>query len=191
MKYARWQVDVAGLVACVALSGAAVAGGVWPMLDHQERRRQLRAELAASEAELADLESTLALAAERVAAVTDAMERSRLDLQPVGALNARIDELTRLATEAGVTVDEITPGAAASMPHVVSVAVRVGGRGSFAGCTAFLSGLARAFPDVRVETLRLAAAPAQPELGVALMADLTWFATGPCASAATLADQSR
>ena len=105
-----------------------------------------------------------------------ALADTPLRLQPMGAVNQRLALMTNLASEAGLTLNDIQPGKAALGAHFATVPIQVGGSGRFPTIVAFLNRLHTTFPDTGVTSFTLSGAPATPGAAVSFKIELAWHA---------------
>jgi Tfp pilus assembly protein PilO len=167
-------------VACIGLTVAAYAVGVRPLLarhQHEAAQRELLAERSAA---IADGNAALAGLNRELADAKEALARTPLRLQPAALINQRLEAVARLASECGVSLDEMRPGSPADSTHYQTVPIRIVGGGTYPACATFLRKLRRTFGDMGVSTF--SAANATPSARTALasfQAELVWFTETP------------
>ncbi len=153
------KIDAMGVLCLALLGGAAWWLGVQPV--HQARAAAMAARQSAADADaeatgqekgVAQLRLDLAEAQVRVAS-------SRVRLLSVDELNQRVGMLTRAASGAGLTIEQITPGQAEGKGRVVHVPIKLMAKATYSATSEFLAHLHEAFPDVSVTALKLESGP--------------------------------
>ena len=175
-RHALWQIDLGGFAVCAAMMLVVYLLGVQPLLDRRADAESSRRALSEKRQESADVLSALTTAKRELAGVEQALADTPLRLQPMGAVNQRLARMTALASEAGLTLNEIQPGKAALGTHYATVPIQVAGTGRFPTIVAFLNRLHTTFPDTGVTSFTLSGAPATPSAPVAFRIDLAWHA---------------
>lgn len=149
-----------GASVILAALGVVFFGGVRPIMEQRRVERAATVEAAALRVDL-NLARTEFAEVERARDEVEArVGSSRVELQPLGALNAQVAGLTALLEGAGLTIESMTPGQPERAARHASVRIRVVGRGSYTGATRALDALHGAFPDVHVELVRVRAGSA-------------------------------
>ncbi len=157
---ARRRVPRAGTVHAVSASLAVCAAAMFyfasirPAFERAERSSELAQAIdtasqgvLAAEQEEQRVRSELHRASSRLASVS-------IELVSIDARNERIAELTALADESGLAVDEITPGRVTSSELFDKVEIRLRGRGGYTDLARFIHLLSRDHPDTEVRTFR-------------------------------------
>jgi Tfp pilus assembly protein PilO len=167
-----WSVDLAGLACCAVLAGAGYMIAVVPVVRSREAVASLRSSIGGVEAngeQLLQITRTLDL---ELARVQSRLRSSSLELEPAERVNRRVNELTRLASESGLTLDEVLPRAPEEGSMFRTVPIHISGAGSFPDCARFVHSLRSELPDTTVESLRLVGGA---ETGT-FEFDLVWYA---------------
>lgn len=175
-RHALWQIDLGGFAVCAAMMLVVYLLGVQPLLDRRAAAEDRKRDLSEKRQESADVLSALTASKRELAGVELALAETPLRLQPMGAVNQRLARMTALASEAGLTLNEIQPGKAALGTHYATVPIQVAGTGRFPTIVAFLNRLHTTFPDTGVTSFTLSGAPATPNAPVAFRIDLAWHA---------------
>jgi Tfp pilus assembly protein PilO len=167
---------------CVALTAAAYAAGVRPMMDRQARQSALRETLNDRRATASRLAGEAIDLQREVNAGKETLAKSPVRLQPAALINQRLAAIARLATDCGLSLDEVRPGSAADSTHFQTVPVRIAGGGRYPACAAFLRKLRQNYGDMGVRQFTVAnvggsvpsATPA-----ASFQAELVWFTELP------------
>ncbi len=173
---ALWQVDLSGFAVCAAMMLVVYLVAVQPLLDRRAEAEDRKQELAQRRQESSDVLAALTSAKRELAVVEQSLAETPLRLQPMGAVNQRLALMTNLASEAGLTLNEIQPGKAALGTHFATVPIQVTGSGRFPTIVAFLNRLHTTFPDTGVTSFSLSGTPATPRAPVTFKVDLAWHA---------------
>ncbi len=150
-----WWIDAGGIAACAALTLGAFAAGVRPVLQAKAQQIRMFTELRQTKTE-ADQMSDMALEAERRhAEVLREQQQTDFALRGPRHRLERLQALSDLAANTGLVVLQVDPAEPSSLGQHMAYPLRISGRGSFAGVTAFLERLHTEFRDVRVVRCRL------------------------------------
>jgi Tfp pilus assembly protein PilO len=168
--------------ACLGLTVAGYALGVRPLMDRQAHEsaqlqtlKERRATASRLAGEAADLQR-------EVDAGKDILARSPVRLQPAALINQRLAAVTRLATDCGLSLDEVRPGNAVDSTHFQTVPIRIVGGGRYPACAAFLRNLRRTFGDIGVRQFMVSnVSGSVPSTTPAanFQAELVWFTELP------------
>jgi len=172
---AMWRVHLAGVVCAAGIAAGAYLLVVSPALGRGERVEARRAELAAQQAELATLAVSNKDAQAALAAAKAAVESAGVILQTRDQLNQRLADLTLLATQHSLEIDQLSPGKTIEGPRHGTIAIHFSGKGGYHACEEFLASCASKYPDTAVISLSAASNPEIPESPVMLKVDLLWF----------------
>ncbi|MEX0653582.1 MAG: type 4a pilus biogenesis protein PilO [Phycisphaeraceae bacterium] len=175
----RRTVDAVGVALCLALTGLLYVVGVHPILEQRREQQEIRRQVVAERAEVAEMTSSLADVRHQYAAVQRAVADHALRLEKLPALNRRVAELTAMARDAGLEVDGVRPGGASVSEHYRTVPVQVTGWGSFYAIGRFLRRLHTSLPDVGVWSLQLDRRGDGPDIQPGFQLELIWYAAPP------------
>ena len=180
-KALPWQPIAAVVAVCLGLTAAAYAFGVAPLLQRRDDAEAARQVLSERREEAARMASAVAELQRELAAAKAEMERSPLRLQPASRVNQRLEAIARLATECGLALDEMRPGAPADSTHYQTVPIRIVGAGGYPSCAKFLRQLRVSFGDMGVRTFDASnnATPGSTVPSALFQAELVWFTDPP------------
>ena len=150
--------------------------GVRPMLADHEAFVARQGELVARRSGAAKLDADLAALKTRVKGVEQDLAGSSLRLEPVSNVNRRLAEMSRLAAETGLKIDEVETGAASFGTHYGTVPIHLAGTGKYRTCVVFLYRMRQEFPDIGVSSMALTANAANPFGPGTFRFGLTWHA---------------
>ena len=176
-KFSPWRIYLAGGVVCAALGAGAYAVGFSPATLRHARQAAKQTELRARKHKAANLAGQLNTARTQLTAITDSFANLPLRLEPATQVNQRLARLTDLANGAGLTIDEMRPGAIADGPDFKTVPILIAGNGTYPACAKFLHALRETFPDTAVLSFNTTNNSASPESPAATFQfDLAWHA---------------
>ena len=167
-----------GAGVCVLLSLLLYVMAISPMMAHHQAQKVMQAELEAER----DKARQIAQVTQRMQAELVSTERAVADyalkLEPVTALNRRVSQLTALATQIGLQINEIRPRQAQPGTFYQTVPIRVAGEGSYLASIAFIHALHATLPDISVASLKLygRVVPGQQETVSTFEFELIWYA---------------
>ena len=176
MSIGLWRIDGPAALAAVGLTALALWGSARPILASRAEARAALAQLDEAvdsarrvRADRADLESALS-------AMQRELASREWNPEPTSELNQRLAKITALASECGLSIDQLTPGGATPAARYTAVPLRLTALGDFRSAAAFLARLRRDFPDTGVVGLRASATPKRSEARAECAVDLVWFA---------------
>jgi Tfp pilus assembly protein PilO len=177
-----WQMIAVAVGACLGLTVAAYAFGVRPLIDRQARDSAERAELKDRRAAASRLAGEVAELQRDVNAGKEILARSPVRLQPAALINQRLAAVTRLATDCGLSLDEVRPGNAVDSTHFQTVPIRIVGGGRYPACATFLRNLRQTFGDMGVRQFLVSnVSGSMPSAtpAASFQAELVWFTELP------------
>ena len=104
------------------------------------------------------------------------MDESPLHLAPASTINRRLTEVSALAGDAGLVIDDIRPDRAVPAAQCETIPISLAGSGTYRTCTLFLARLRRSMPDTSVASVELAAAGLDTTGASKFRMDLRWHA---------------
>jgi len=175
-KLALWHIDAAGAALCAVLALALYLIGLGPLLQQQEDLDTRLAELKVQQLKAAKLASTGVAIGEQLAGVRESMTEVKVELLPAGQINLRIAEISDLAAEAGLKIDDIQPGKPLRGARYEMVPIELAGKGTYTTCLGFLNRLRKALPDTGVSALELGGDPSKRGELADFRFSLLWYA---------------
>ncbi len=156
MKRTTTSLHVSGVVVLLAMVGAAWVVSVGPALARaQEADSVKRAVSEASQAVL-ELEQQEQKTRQEVEQASAQLESVSVKLVSIDERNVRLANLTALATESGLIVDEVSPSEPEKGDLFEMVTIRLRGRGAYSDLAGFMHDLASEHPDTEIRTFRTA-----------------------------------
>jgi Tfp pilus assembly protein PilO len=177
-----WHTIAIAVGVCLGLTVAAYALGVRPLIERQMRESAQRETLKDRRATATRLAGEAAELQREVNAGKEILARSPVRLQPAALINQRLAAVTQLATECGLSLDEVRPGNGVDSTHFQTVPIRIVGGGHYPECAGFLRKLRQTFGDMGVRqfmvtNLNASAPSATPT--ASFQAELVWFTELP------------
>jgi Tfp pilus assembly protein PilO len=186
-----WRVDLAGAAALAALTAAVVLGGVLPLMANHKEYLALHSELAVQRDQAARLEVTMETLRQKLESARRTVDGSPLHLAAAGTVNRRLTEVSALAGDVGLVIDDIRPDRSVPGTHCETIPIAVAGSGTYRTCTLFLARLRRTMPDTSVSALELAAGGLDATGAGKFRMDLRWHAAPRSAEARPASEASR
>jgi len=168
-----WQIHIAGIVACGALTAGLWFTVVQPQLDQRAHAADLRADLAGREQKAEELSTTLSVDHAQLAALKTEMDAKELRLDGMDKLNQRLAAISELATRSSLTMSTETPGTITDEAHYKSLQIHYEGKGTYPNFAAFLHQLRTMFPDTSIATLEARGNGSEP--GISFNFELIWY----------------
>ncbi|UCD74307.1 MAG: hypothetical protein JSV91_11000 [Phycisphaerales bacterium] len=171
-----YSVDAAGVAVCVLLTVLAYFGAVHPHTVAATERIAREAELATHITGARKLATSESSMSRRLEALRQTLSDDALPLDDTAKLNRRLARMGDLATECGLTIDEIRVGDAEARSHYQTVPLELKGRADFQAAVTFLNRLHDTAPDIGVWSFNLSGNPREPESPTTCAFNLTWYA---------------
>lgn len=170
------EVDGAGVVVAIVLSGLFYFMGLKPLLDRQHTEILQDRQLEIQRAKNDQGERSLQTLREHLALVQAEIADSPQKLEPLHALNDRLARITALAAVRGLDIADIRPGAATTSLHYKTVPILLTGSGSYVNCVRYLHQLHEQFTDTTVTSLRMTGTPEDRDTAPSFQFELRWYA---------------
>lgn len=176
-----WHFAAGAALVCVGLTVASYAVGVGPLLAQHQAGLALGRELDDRGKEAGELAAGVSDLQRDLTAANGELARMPLRLQPASRVNGRLEAVARLATECGLSLDEMRPGGAVDAAHYQTVPLRILGAGDYPACARFLRRLRETFGDMGVRTFTASyrGGGASATATAVFQAELVWFTELP------------
>ena len=176
------QIDGLALAALAGLTAAVYVAGAQPLIGARSEAARQEKVVETRRGEADDAARKLAGTATRLANVSRLISENAVTLQTLDRTNARVAELTDLATERRLEINEIKPGEPLPTSRYVRVPIRMTGSGSFLSCALFMHELRTRFGDTGLTAFDLTGDASSSGDAIRFTFDLTWY-TAPDARA--------
>ena len=186
-----WHIHAAGAAVCLALTAGVYLAGVEPLLSRQDDYAAEGKALDAEQDRADRLQQTLKTLQAHLAEVQRQAAEGTLRLQPLAKAPLHVAEISQLASDSGLVIDDIQTAAPVAGEFAVAVPVHLSGTGTYTACTLFLARLRRALPETCVLSFTLSDRGRQATSPAAFEMDLRWHAGRKDAPASTGASQAR
>jgi hypothetical protein len=168
------------LGAITATLGAAALAAAPYVLDRGPTAQQQQDTISERRTLAAEREKALAKQQSDRDALRD-RSKEAIQLLPASALNARMSELTTLATECSASITQMAaqpalpPVTIVGKDKAVIVPIKLAGSSTYEGATRFLNAIRTRFRDTAITGLHLSAAPADASPTAGYTIDLAWY----------------
>jgi Tfp pilus assembly protein PilO len=169
-----WRIDLIGAAVCAAMTLAVCLGGIVPLAGSHEEVLKMQAETVAQQSQAARLDATLTATREKLRQAQKKLDESPLRLETSTNVFRRLSDVSALASDSGLSLDDIRPGPAAVGTYCDTVPIAMAGNGTYRACAAFLARLCRVMPDTGVSSLEVAAVGVDPSGSGKFHFDLEW-----------------
>lgn len=170
-----WRIHITGAAVCAAITLVVTIAGFRPLAAKLGEAHAAVAELDDTRADATKTETTVRTLRRQLHDAQARFENARVDLEPAGAINARLALLSATAERLGLKIDELQPGATTSGDLFDTVHITIRGVGSFGACADFIHELRRDTPDMTVRAFDLAVSPRPTDGSTSFMFDVAWF----------------
>jgi len=174
-------IHAAGIGACVLASLIGYMTLVGPFLQKRSAAADLGREMETRQKKAAELESAVATAKERLAALQQELTASAIQMESAAHVNKRIAGVTEFFSGCDLHVDDVQTGSVSSGLQYDLVPITIVGRGAYQQCAKLLEGLCSKYPDMSVMRIDLTGNPAEPAESGKFRLELFWYAapSGP------------
>lgn len=171
-----WQIyTIAGLV-CAAATAIAWFALAAPTLDQLSQRRGRETELVESRHKATELAHDLAAGRKEMKLLSKQLASNAIELQPASQVNQRLAALTTLATQNGLSLNEVRPGAPTETNRYQMLPIHLTGAGDYPSCAAFLHGLHDSYTDIGLSSLEALNSDASGETSrLNFQIELVWY----------------
>ena len=175
-RMAPWQTHIAGVLLLLALSLVVYLVEIGPLYQHYCDRHLRVWELAQQVNRTRELDAKVKQTKSSATDVRIFLADHGVTLESRNRLNDRLTAICALATECGLVPEVIEPQRQIVEPLFTTIAMRLSGHGSYAGCVRFLEKLRSDMPHNTVAGIELSAAPSSAESTVTFSFQLIWHA---------------
>ncbi len=171
-----WQIDAVALAFFAALGLVVYFAIIGPSqklyCDRDVRATQLAEQLIHQR----ELEITLRKMRDAAASARKFLVTQNLSLEPQNHLNDRLAAIYSLATECGLMPEQVEPQREVAEPLFTTIALRLGGRGSYQNCIRFLERSRKEMPHNTVAAVEFSGSSLSAEPTVSFSFLLIWHA---------------
>ena len=172
-----WRIDATGMAILLALTVALGAAPAWILITDRQAVAAQTDALDVARQEHAAAMSALAVTRSRLARVQEELTNSSVQLEPPSAVNHRLADLSELATQCGLQVDQLKPADSLPGEHCRRIPIHMIARGTYRACVTFMDRLRRRLPDTAAGTIEMTGAPTEQDGNISLRCVLWWHAT--------------
>jgi Tfp pilus assembly protein PilO len=173
-KKRSWQVDLTGAGICAALTAIAYFTQIAPAVAQYHQELARAAILEDQQIRVRDLERSLRLAADQLEKTRVEARQSDFKLLPATELNSLLARLTEMAAKNHLRVDSLQSGQTTNLPRYSTVAVHLGGSGTYRNNAAAIHEIRATMPDVNIIGFRLASGGIERDTSATFSLDLLW-----------------
>lgn len=179
----RLRINAAGVIATLALTLVGYLLGVEPGLDDRTIQQRRLSSLQAREQEVRIAEADLFAATFRKQTLVSQVNALPFELEDPAAVNDRLVRVARLADDARVVVQQVSPGKPEYGERFTAVPIRLVGESTYATLVQFLRGLRAEMPDVGVSELKLTGVPTDSVGKASFSISCVWYAASAVSNA--------
>lgn len=153
------QIDIAGLLICIAASLATYFTQLKPLVEQRFFLVSQRHDLAVQRQESSKLGISMRTLDNQLVVVQDKLTKDKIKLESSDRINQRIAELTSLFNDSALEVDDVQTGNITIGLKYDLVPISIAGRGGYKQCVAFLGELHQTFADISIAGFELEGPP--------------------------------
>lgn len=170
----HWRIDLAGVLGLLLVTALALGVAFLPLFWRWESQVRLREQLEERRARAGEQDQSIEMMTARVAELRAAAQVGPVVLRASTSVNQRLAELTQLAAEADLAIEEMKPGDAWPEGSLTVAPIRLAGTGTYQAATRFMRMLRDRFPDMAVDGFDMHRRPG-PASSSAVRVDVRWF----------------
>jgi len=178
----NWRIDAAGAGSCILLTLLFYFAAILPLIDRHRLAEVQQSELRDKLASVSKGDSLLLSLNSRLQSAKLALDESPLLLQDASSANKRLAEISKLAAECNLKINEIQCGSYVSTSHYLAVPIQLNGSGTYQTCTLFLNRMKKGFTDISVVSMNMTAVQDGRTAGSNMQLELKWYALPEFAS---------
>jgi len=174
-----WKVDAAGVLLIGLLSVGGYFAGLGPFLGAKLDKARHDLALSDARSQRNEAKSNAEARARLLAETRDLTKSVELDLKSIQERHTHIGNISRLAADSRLVVDQVSPGETKSVggvQKVVCVPFTLSGKGSYEHVSDFMRRLHAEHRDTSVESVRLLADTGSGGEVAVFSVSLLWFA---------------
>jgi len=183
MLQSAWPLHAAGALLCLALAAGAYFLGLRPLIDRSRTAARQQAQVQALRGQSNEMKKRSTEIQARHLQVQKSLAETAIRLQPASRINRRLAELTQLAIQHQLKVDEIQPGKVRNLSRHEVMPIQIRGNGSYVACVHFLHAMRTSFPDTGTSLIDLKGAPDRPAAASTFEFQLDWYTAPSLATA--------
>lgn len=165
----------AGAATILAIASLWYATAIHPLEQARAERQSREAALVEQQRRLSELSSQRQVLSAEIQRLRKQLS-DRVDLLPRSRMNERLARLTELATECGLTIDELSPKDWIARGALAEVPINATLRGDFADIARFMNALHDRTPDVDVRSFDIGGTPSRGSEDIRAALVLAWYA---------------
>jgi Tfp pilus assembly protein PilO len=171
----HWRIDAAGAAVCAAATAAVYFVGILPLLSKREARETEKRDMVLVQQHALKQKIELAALRRSLADTQRSLADKPIRLEPVGDINQRLAQISRLADQAGLRVADLQTGSMTEGVHYGATRVSMKGSGSYRTFTEYLQRLRAKFPDMAASSLDLKASGRAGSGNADFQLEACWF----------------
>ncbi|MBL8885735.1 MAG: hypothetical protein JNK16_03670 [Phycisphaerales bacterium] len=183
---ANLSVDLAGVAIMLGLTAVVATGAIVPVISARAAHRQLQEQLDSDRAAIRQLREKRADLEFNLNRLDADLKATRVEVEPVARLNARLSRLTESASKRKLALDRVAPEPPQRATKATLVPIKIEGRGAFLSSRDWIADLRAQFPDVAIAGFQIARDKSASAETASFSFDLVWYAAPtpqPAASA--------
>lgn len=171
-----WHMDACAAAIICAAAGVWYFAGFAPLVSARAARKELEVELAGERVKLDQQAELVKKHASSLEIARQKQSASRVQLKAVDRVNQQVADLTRMAIDSGVEVDEVRPSPPVAQERFTAVPIRLTGTGRYEAVTNLLGRLRSDYHDTGITGFALRAPTEATGEKLKVELNLVWYA---------------
>ncbi len=174
-QYKHQDVDTIACIAAIVIAGTAFWFGVKPVLHSEEDTRRLGNQMRKSNGQLEEAQSQYRRVRQEITTIRGRLDTLAIVLDAPDQLATRQDEISRVFSEAGLALNQLSVGTVARGELVDVIPLRLSGTGAFPDVVATMHAVREVFPDMAVTVFQIGSTGGAGGEGVGFSFDISWY----------------
>ncbi|VAX40966.1 hypothetical protein MNBD_PLANCTO03-2394 [hydrothermal vent metagenome] len=174
-SFKHTDVDTIACTLALAIAGAAFWVGVKPALHSEEDTRRLGSQMSLSNQQLEDAQSQYRKVRQEIDTCRARLAELAIVLDAPDQLASRQDEVSKVFSEAGLSINQLSVGAVERGELLDVIPFRLSGSGAFPDVVATMHTIREVFPDMAVTVFQIGSAGGAGDEGVGFSFDIAWY----------------
>ena len=170
-----WRIDAPACLACAIITVTLYIVMVSPLAKRNAAYAQQQQQLSEQQRETTTKTAKLTTLRAQLDRVNKELADTPLQLQPASIINRRLADITELARQCNLVIDQIQPGRAQRAGRYDIVPIKLTGKGTFVSAARFFDELQQRFADSGIHDFELSAQSSTTTSTANFSFELAWY----------------
>jgi Tfp pilus assembly protein PilO len=170
-----WRIDASACLAGAIITVTLYLVMVSPLANRNAAYAQQQQQLSQQQLQTSSVTTVLTKLRAKLDQVNKELADTPLQLQPANIINRRLADITELARQCNLVIDQIQPGRAQRAGRYDIVPIKLTGKGTFVSAARFFDLLQQRFADSGIHDFELSAQPNMTTSTATFIFELAWY----------------